>query len=34
MKKLHKEPDKDMTKALEDYIKELDTLTDRLVSAQ
>jgi hypothetical protein len=30
MKNLHKEPDKDMTKALEDYIKELDTLTDRL----
>ena len=30
MKNLHKEPDKDMTKALEDYIKEIDTLTDRL----
>ena len=30
MKNLHKEPDKVMTKALEDYIKELDTLTDRL----
>lgn len=30
MKTLHKEPDKDMTKAFEDYIKELDTLTDRL----
>jgi hypothetical protein len=30
MKTLNKEPDKDMTKALEDYIKELDKLTDRL----
>jgi hypothetical protein len=30
MKNLQKEPDKDMTKALEDYIKQLDTLTDRL----
>ncbi len=30
MKNLHKEPDKDMTKALDDYIKEIDTLTDRL----
>jgi photosystem II stability/assembly factor-like uncharacterized protein len=32
MKTLHKEPDKDMTKALEDYIKEVDTLQDRLSS--
>ncbi len=30
MKTLHKEPDKDMMKALEDYIKEIDTLQDRL----
>jgi hypothetical protein len=30
MKNLHKEPDKAMTQALEDYIKELDSLTDRL----
>jgi photosystem II stability/assembly factor-like uncharacterized protein len=30
MKTLNKEPDKDMTKAFEDYIKELDKLTDRL----
>jgi hypothetical protein len=30
MKTLNKEPDKEMTKAMEDYIKELDTLTDRL----
>src|SRR6185295_9040021 len=30
MKTLQKEPDKEMTKALEDYIKALDTLTDRL----
>ncbi len=32
MKTLHKEPDKEMTKAVEDYIKELDKLTDRLSS--
>jgi hypothetical protein len=32
MKNLHKEPDKDMTKALEDYIKEIDTLQDRLAA--
>jgi photosystem II stability/assembly factor-like uncharacterized protein len=32
MKNLHKEPDKEMTKALEDYIRQLDTLTDRLSS--
>ena len=32
MKTLHKVPDKDMTKALEDYIKELDTLIDRLAA--
>lgn len=32
MKNLHKEPDKEMTKALEDYIKEIDTLTDRLAA--
>jgi hypothetical protein len=32
MKNLHKEPDKEMTKALEGYIKELDTLTDRLAA--
>lgn len=30
-KTLNKEPDKEMMKALEDYIKELDTLEDRLV---
>jgi photosystem II stability/assembly factor-like uncharacterized protein len=30
MKHLSKEPDKDLMKALEDYIKEIDTLTDRL----
>jgi photosystem II stability/assembly factor-like uncharacterized protein len=29
---LHKEPDKDLTKALEDYIKTVDTLQDRLTS--
>ena len=32
MKTLNKEPDKDMTKALEDYIKEIDTLQDRLAA--
>ena len=32
MKNLNKEPDKDLMKALEDYIKELDTLQDRLSS--
>ncbi len=32
MKNLHKEPDKEMTKALEDYIKEIDTLSDRLAA--
>jgi photosystem II stability/assembly factor-like uncharacterized protein len=32
MKGLQKEPDKDMMKALEGYIKELDTLEDRLSS--
>ena len=32
MKTLNKEPDKDMMKALEDYIKELDTLQDKLAS--
>src|SRR4030095_839449 len=30
MKTLQKEPDKDLMKALEDYIKELDTMQDRL----
>jgi capsule polysaccharide export protein KpsE/RkpR len=30
MKTLNKEPDKDMMKALEDYIKEVDKLQDRL----
>ena len=30
MKNLHKEPDKDLMKALEDYIKEMDKLEDRL----
>jgi 5-bromo-4-chloroindolyl phosphate hydrolysis protein len=30
MKTLNKEPDKDLMKALEDYIKEVDTLEDRL----
>jgi photosystem II stability/assembly factor-like uncharacterized protein len=30
MKGLQKEPDKDLMKALEDYIKEIDTLLDRL----
>ena len=34
MKTLNKEPDKDLMKALEDYIKELDTLMDRLSSRQ
>jgi photosystem II stability/assembly factor-like uncharacterized protein len=32
MKTLQKEPDKDLMKALEDYIKELDTLQDRLAA--
>ena len=31
-KGLHKEPDKDLTKALEDYIKAIDSLQDRLTS--
>ena len=30
-KTLNKEPDKDMMKALEDYIKQINTLEDRLV---
>ncbi len=32
MKNLNKEPEKDLMKALEDYIKELDTLQDRVSS--
>jgi hypothetical protein len=32
MKGLSKEPDKDLTKALEDYIKAVDALQDRLTS--
>ncbi len=32
MKTLHKEPDKDLMKALDDYIKELDTMQDRLAA--
>jgi photosystem II stability/assembly factor-like uncharacterized protein len=32
MKNLHKEPDKEMTTALEDYIKEVDKLADRLAA--
>jgi len=32
MKKLNKEPDKDLMKALEDYIKQLDALEDRLAA--
>jgi hypothetical protein len=32
MKNLHKEPDKDLMKALEDYIKEVDALVDRLAA--
>lgn len=32
VKGLHKEPDKDLTKALEDYIKAIDSLQDRLTS--
>jgi photosystem II stability/assembly factor-like uncharacterized protein len=32
IKGLHKEPDKDLTKALEDYIKAIDALQDRLTS--
>jgi len=34
MKTLNKEPDKDLMKALEDYIKELDTLEDRLAARE
>jgi photosystem II stability/assembly factor-like uncharacterized protein len=30
MKNLNKEPDKDMTKALEEYVKQIDTLQDKL----
>jgi hypothetical protein len=30
MKNLAKEPDKDLMKALEDYIKEVDALQDKL----
>ena len=32
MKTLHREPDKDLIKALDDYVKEVDTLQDRLSS--
>ena len=32
MKGLQKEPDKDLMKALDDYVKEIDTLVDRLSS--
>jgi uncharacterized protein YdhG (YjbR/CyaY superfamily) len=32
MKTLNKEPDKDMVKALEDYLKELDAMLDKLAS--
>ena len=32
MKNLAKEPDKDMTKALEDYVKEVDALQDKLAA--
>jgi photosystem II stability/assembly factor-like uncharacterized protein len=32
MKTLNKEPDKDLMKALEDYIKQLDTMLDRLAA--
>jgi photosystem II stability/assembly factor-like uncharacterized protein len=32
MKTLNKEPDKDLMKALEDYIKEIDTLQDKLAA--
>jgi hypothetical protein len=32
MKTLNKEPDKDLMKALEDYVKELDTLQDKLAA--
>ena len=32
MKTLNKEPDKEMMKALEDYIKELDSLQDKLAA--
>jgi photosystem II stability/assembly factor-like uncharacterized protein len=34
MKNLNKEPDKDLMKALEDYLKELDKLQDRLAARQ
>ena len=34
MKTLNKEPDKDLMKALEDYLKELDTLEDRLAARE
>jgi len=34
MKTLNKEPDKEMMKSLEDYIKQLDTLMDRLAARQ
>jgi len=34
MKGLQKEPDKDLMKALEDYIKQVDTLVDRLSARQ
>ena len=34
MKTLTKEPDKDLMKALEDYIKQIDTLADRLAARQ
>jgi hypothetical protein len=32
MKTLNKEPDKDLMKALDDYVKELDTLQDKLAA--
>jgi len=34
MKTLNKEPDKDLMKALDDYIKQLDTLEDRLAARE
>ena len=34
MKNLAKEPDKDLMKALEDYIKEVDALQDKLAARQ
>ena len=34
MKNLSKEPDKDLMKALEDYIKEVDTLQDKLAARE